>query len=184
MGIGDWGLGIGDCPQSPIPNPQSPIPNPHPQIKSIFLKKNITKSDKTLINNFLKKIPPIITNYNIENKLDLILDLDNTLIYSVPFSDLPKNTFIPDKTFRRAFQIDDLETIRFSNNEVFIFRFRDHLDLFFENTKNFCNYYIYTTAIKSYADQVISKLKLKFNIEIKGIMANNQNVKKDVRKSL
>jgi len=24
MGIGDWGLGIGDCAQSPIPNPQSP----------------------------------------------------------------------------------------------------------------------------------------------------------------
>jgi len=22
---GDWGLGIGDCAQSPIPNPQSPI---------------------------------------------------------------------------------------------------------------------------------------------------------------
>jgi len=28
-GIGDWGLGIGPNPQSPIPNPQSPIPNPH-----------------------------------------------------------------------------------------------------------------------------------------------------------
>ena len=28
MGIGDWGLGIGPNPQSPIPNPQSPIPNP------------------------------------------------------------------------------------------------------------------------------------------------------------
>ena len=27
MGIGDWGLGIGANPQSPIPNPQSPIPN-------------------------------------------------------------------------------------------------------------------------------------------------------------
>ena len=26
---GDWGLGIGDWAQSPIPNPQSPIPNPH-----------------------------------------------------------------------------------------------------------------------------------------------------------
>jgi len=24
-GIGDWGLGIGHNPQSPIPNPQSPI---------------------------------------------------------------------------------------------------------------------------------------------------------------
>jgi len=29
MGNGDWGLGIADSPQSPIPNPQSPIPNPH-----------------------------------------------------------------------------------------------------------------------------------------------------------
>jgi len=26
LGIGDWGLGIGPNPQSPIPNPQSPIP--------------------------------------------------------------------------------------------------------------------------------------------------------------
>jgi len=25
MGIGDWGLGIGDWAQSPIPNPQYPI---------------------------------------------------------------------------------------------------------------------------------------------------------------
>jgi len=28
VGMGDWGLGIGPNPQSPIPNPQSPIPNP------------------------------------------------------------------------------------------------------------------------------------------------------------
>jgi len=26
LGIGDWGLGIGPNPQSPIPNPQSPSP--------------------------------------------------------------------------------------------------------------------------------------------------------------
>jgi hypothetical protein len=29
LGIGDWGLGVGPNPQSPIPNPQSPIPHPH-----------------------------------------------------------------------------------------------------------------------------------------------------------
>jgi len=39
LGIGDWGLGIGPNPQSPIPNPQSPIP--------IFLK--------FLIANYIKK---------------------------------------------------------------------------------------------------------------------------------
>jgi hypothetical protein len=36
LGIGDWGLGIGPNPQSPIPNPQSPIPNPQ---SHIFLNK-------------------------------------------------------------------------------------------------------------------------------------------------
>jgi len=41
LGIGDWGLGIGPNPQSPIPNPQSPIPNP--QIIKIFLKLNSIK---------------------------------------------------------------------------------------------------------------------------------------------
>ena len=37
MGIGDWGLGIGPNPQSPIPNPQSPIPNPQ-AIKLLSIK--------------------------------------------------------------------------------------------------------------------------------------------------
>jgi len=32
LGIGDWGLGIGPNPQSPIPNPQSPIPNPQKRL--------------------------------------------------------------------------------------------------------------------------------------------------------
>jgi len=39
MGIGDWGLGIGPNPQSPIPNPQSPIP----YIKFNIFLKNIFK---------------------------------------------------------------------------------------------------------------------------------------------
>ena len=41
MGIGDWGLGIGPNPQSPIPNPQSPIPilNSKSLETNIFIKK-------------------------------------------------------------------------------------------------------------------------------------------------
>jgi hypothetical protein len=45
--MGDWGMGIGPTPQSPIPNPQSPIPNPH----SIEIL-NILK----LINSFILNI--------------------------------------------------------------------------------------------------------------------------------
>jgi len=49
LGIGDWGMGIGPNPQSPIPNPQSPIPNPHYKNKKnkkyillIFLKDQLS----------------------------------------------------------------------------------------------------------------------------------------------
>jgi hypothetical protein len=47
LGIGDWGLGIGPNPQSPIPNPQSPIPNP---------QKNLNYKNKIYINIFLEDI--------------------------------------------------------------------------------------------------------------------------------
>ena len=38
MGIGDWGLGIGPNPQSPIPNPQSPkLKNNKINLKQLIL---------------------------------------------------------------------------------------------------------------------------------------------------
>ena len=154
------------------------------KIESIFSKKNKTKSDKIFINNFLKKIPLNIINYNNEDKINLILDLDNTLIYSVSYFNNPNNIFIPDKTFRRGFQIEDLETIRFSNSEVYVFRFRDELNVFFENTKNFCNYYFYSAALMPYAIQIIDKIKARFKIEIKSVIANEPNKKKEIKKSL
>ena len=36
---GDWGLGIGPNPQSPIPNPQSPIPNPQLKLNLKIINK-------------------------------------------------------------------------------------------------------------------------------------------------
>jgi len=38
MGIGDWGLGIGPNPQSPIP--KSPIPNPQSPIEPYLYFKS------------------------------------------------------------------------------------------------------------------------------------------------
>jgi len=42
LGIGDWGLGIGDWAQSPIPNPQSQSPIP-----------NIIKENNIFLNNII-----------------------------------------------------------------------------------------------------------------------------------
>jgi hypothetical protein len=47
LGIGDWGLGIGPNPQSPIPNPPSPIPNPQRlNINNISIKLNVLIKNK------------------------------------------------------------------------------------------------------------------------------------------
>jgi hypothetical protein len=74
MGIGDWGLGIGDW-------AQSPIPNPHPQTRTLLkkLKNNFTKkyssylaqldriNESTL--NILEKINSYIGKYEEVEKI-------------------------------------------------------------------------------------------------------------------
>jgi len=50
--MGDWGLGIGDWAQSPIPNPQSPIPNPH--LYHFFWLKFLINSNIYIIINISK----------------------------------------------------------------------------------------------------------------------------------
>jgi len=57
LGIGDWGLGIGPNPQSPIPNPQSPIPNPH--LYNLLNLKN-KKININLFYKIIKKLKIII----------------------------------------------------------------------------------------------------------------------------
>jgi hypothetical protein len=58
MGIGDWGLGIGPNPQSPIPNPQSPIPKLKLPKLSLSIKINNKKRFKIVKNVF-----PLINLY-------------------------------------------------------------------------------------------------------------------------
>jgi hypothetical protein len=58
LGIGDWGLGIGPNPQSPIPNPPSPIPHyKHLKInkkKLLYVEKEImNKINKLYKTNYL-----------------------------------------------------------------------------------------------------------------------------------
>jgi len=56
--LGDWGLGMGNGAQSPIPNPQSPIPNPHKIIliyKYYFINKLVKIKRNIEINKELLK---------------------------------------------------------------------------------------------------------------------------------
>ena len=50
-GFGDWGLGIGPNPQSPIPNPQSPFPFFNIEFNIFTKKKKNKKTNKLYLFN-------------------------------------------------------------------------------------------------------------------------------------
>jgi len=62
LGIGDWGLGIGPNPQSPIPNPQSPIPNYSKNNLIYYSKIKLSKIKIYLIFILIKEKIKIFAN--------------------------------------------------------------------------------------------------------------------------
>ena len=56
MGIGDWGLGIGPNPQSPIPNAQSPIPIYNILLYILIYLFHLNYTNNFIIFNILNKI--------------------------------------------------------------------------------------------------------------------------------
>ena len=152
-------------------------------IKTIFNKEKIDDNDKTYFHNFLQTIPKKINNNDDNKKLNLVLDLDNTLMYSIEFPKIPNKKDIHDYTFKILFKDINIETIRIKN-EIYVFKFREGLKSFFQETNKFCNYYIYTASIMDYAKQIIEKIKNKFKISIKGIMANKDLKNRDLYKNL
>lgn len=152
-------------------------------IETILNKDYIDNNDKNYIHNFLQTIPKEINNDNNNNKLNLVLDLDNTLIYSIQFPKISQKKYIYDNTFKILFKDMNIETIRLPN-EIYVFKFREGLKSFFKETNKFCNYYIYTASMIYYAEQIIEKLKKQFKIKIKGIMANRDLKNRDLYKNL
>jgi len=94
LGIGDWGLGIGPNPQSPIPNPQSPIPikffnsfllekikyqllNLHNYIYYIFNNKKILHNSIY----YLLILPLFSLSLNFQKIIDIIIHMHDDILY-------------------------------------------------------------------------------------------------------
>ena len=107
MGIGDWGLGIG-------PNPQSPIPNPQPPIPLILYKQLIIFKQRFniyFINQIFIKFIIIIINFyifNHKNISKIIYSLKNLFII---FSNIITTSLIN----KNHFFIQDIITFYFIN---------------------------------------------------------------------
>jgi hypothetical protein len=87
---GDWGLGIGDWAQSPIPNPQSPIPNPQsPFISHLYISVKVIKFYKKILNNYL--LMSSKTNnpkYGIKEVIINYINLNNIIVKNKKFENI------------------------------------------------------------------------------------------------
>ena len=88
--------------------------------------------------NYFKNIPK-------EKKINLVLDLDHTLVYTNQF--------------------DEKLSKIVSKNHVYYISLRKDLKYFFDNLKLFCNLFIYTTSLIGYGDVIKNKLENDFNVK-------------------
>ena len=112
----------------------------------------ISDEQKKFFYDLIKKLSSYsYTNYfskiNVpeEEKLNLVLDLDHTLVYTNDFDD-------------KLIKI-------FTKNKIYYMSIRKNLKYFFDNLKLFCNLYIYTTSLIGYGDVIKRELEKDFKVK-------------------
>ena len=155
------------------------------EINPLLKKSQLDEKEKKTLYKFLKTIPKNIKQKeNESDKLNLVLDLDHTIIFSCQFPEIQNNRYIKDIYYKILFKSLDLEIVRLPSKQVYVFQFREGLKSFFDNTKNFCNYHIYSSSFKLYATQIVQKLEDKFGIKIQSLKANDDIYNRDIDKNL
>ena len=140
-------------PQTPKPSQQL-ITNENAMIKHISPRIDIHSLDEIPVNSLIKKYP--------QKKLNVVLDIDQTLIYS---KDLEK---FNDVT--RQFITNDSHQIKVtvhSKKYEFVLNLRNHLKIFLESISKFATFYICTLSHEIYAKEIINILRQIADIEIR-----------------
>ena len=128
------------------------------EISRILSLTNITYNEINLLNKYITTILNTYEPNNMfSNKLNIVFDLDNTLLYSKT----------NDLTDDHWFSLNNICKYELEIQGKFIkgiYMFRPGLKEFFANTKSFCNYYIYSMGINSYAEYLSEKLQDEYNV--------------------
>ena len=148
-------------------------------LNKILLEKDLNKQ-KNQIHELIEKIKKMnieeikkIQNSNANTKLNIVLDLDNTLIFGSTVSKEEAEKLI-NKNKR-------IKIIRFEHNKNIILSaliIRKGLQEFFDYTKNFCNFYINTLGYENYGLQIKNVLEKIFNIKFTGFKGRKNDNEK------
>lgn len=107
---------------------------------------------------------------NIDNKLNIVLDLDNTIIYS---KIMDSNDIIKIKYFE-LFKNENLLGKFNINKKTYLIYIRPYFSYFLNTIKMYFNLYIYTNSQDIYCYHIIDLLKKKYqNFEIKKVLCKN-----------
>lgn len=140
--------------------------------KNEFMKiiKNISSKFKINVNiselNIDNKINEIISQKN-KTKMNIILDIDQTLVYSKR---------IDEKSYLNKIEDTDNHYIEFYlNNEKYLYfiQVRKGLNEFISKISPYCNFYINTMANPVYIKEVLTLLNKKYSLSLNDNGSNN-----------
>ena len=120
----------------------------------------------------------IIPHENDLKKINLILDIDSTLIYAINLN---------DTKYTEQERDQNKDAIFYLNSTPFNYRFRPHLFEFLNKLKKYCNFYVSTLSHIEYAEQVIKLIYENTKMEIPSDhvsargKSNDKNGKNDVK---
>lgn len=120
-------------------------------------------------NNIINRINDIVTQSE-KSKINIILDIDQTLVYSQRITDEKEIIFNYDNSFNDNHQIEFyLENKKY----VYFIQVRKGLRQFIEKLSPFCNFYINTMANPIYIKTVLTLLNKKYNLHLNNNGLNN-----------
>ncbi len=149
--------------------------NSYKKISSFFNKKFLTNENKKEIHQFILDLNLDKYDYiknGIFEKINIILDLDNTLIHT--FIPSPEETnFVFNKllNLNKEKNIFKIDLINNNKNFVVYFILRKGIKKFFNKLKYFCNFYINSSGRIEYVKAIAKKIEKECNIKITKIIA-------------
>ena len=155
--------------------------NNYKKISSFFNKKFLTNENKKEIHQFISDLCLDKYDYikdGIFEKINIILDLDNTLIHTfIPYPEESNLIFNKLLNLNKENNIFKIDLINSNKSLVVYFILRQGIKTFFNKLKYFCNFYINSSGRIEYVEAIAKKIEKECNIKITKIIAReNENI--------
>lgn len=125
------------------------------QFESILQTLQWASVNINTVRTILNTINQMKIESDLKTRLNIVFDLDNTLMYSALASEL-KFT-------------DNLINIQCQTHKGVLymaFKFRKGIEQFIQSTRAFSNYYVYSLGMVAYVDEIVKELEKRYQIKI------------------